>query len=338
MKLQKPNIFNPNGNDSNKTVVNGDVTNLLQLNQIKYKDILSIDAVMDGNFWLPEKIDMTNDKYSFHHDLLPEEREVFEVIISFLIFLDSIQTRNLGSNFSGYFTAAEITAALTTQAYFEKIHSKSYQYILQNIYDSHEKKNEVYEKFKNYKPLADRTLYVGGWYQDFQDKQDSESFLKALFANFILEGLYFYNSFIFFFNLASKNMMMGTRDVIKKIQIDENLHVALFEKIIKHYIRENNLEHKYDLLVEMVKEAADKEIEFMSGIIGNNILGITVDTITEYTRYLANIRLELFGLEHPYPGAKNPYLHLEGKARTNFFESNVTAYNMSAAVKGWDDL
>ena len=338
MKLQKTNIFNPTGDDSQKSVVNGNVTNLLQLNQVKYKDILAIDTVMDGNFWLPEKLDMTNDKYSFHHDLQPVEREVFEIIISFLIFLDSIQTRNLGTNLSGYFTAAEITAALTTQAYFEKIHSKSYQYILQNIYDSHEKKNEVYQKFREYKPLADRTLYVGKWYQDFQDKQDADSFIKALFANYILEGLYFYNSFIFFFNLASKNMMMGTKDVIRKIQIDENLHVALFEKIIKHYISENNLEHKYELLTSMVIEAAEKETEFMCGIIGNKILGITEETITEYTKYLANKRLEVFGIEPPFPGAKDPYAHLNKKVKANFFETNVTSYNMSSAVKGWDAL
>lgn len=345
MLLEQKKIFNPNGDDSKKSVVNADVTNLLQLNRIKYKDILSIDTVMDANFWLPEKIDITADKYCFHNKLQPEEREIFETIISFLIFLDSIQTRNIPSNLSGYFTASEIVAALTTQAYFEKIHSKSYQYILNSIFDDDAKKNEVYEKYKKHKLLADRTLYVGSWYQDFQDKKDAESFLKALFANYILEGLYFYNSFIFFYNLAYKNMMMGTKDVIKKIQIDENLHVSLFEKIIKHYINENNLKDKFELLQSMMKEAVEKEIEFMSEVIGNKVLGINIETITVYTHYLANQRIAVFGLPELYPGAKNPYRHLkdisgEGETRNrgNFFESNITSYNMSSAVSGWDEL
>lgn len=345
MQLQQRKIFNPNGNDSKKAVVNADVTNLLQLNKIKYKDILSIDTVMDSNFWLPEKIDITSDKYCYHNKLQPEEREIFETIISFLIFLDSIQTSNIPTNLSGYFTASEIVAALTTQAYFEKIHSKSYQYILNSIFDDDSKKNEIYEKYKQYKPLADRTLYVGSWYQDFQDKKDSDSFLKALFANYILEGLYFYNSFIFFYNLAYKNMMVGTKDVIKKIQIDENLHVALFEKIIKHYISENNLQDKYDLLTEMVVEATYKEIEFMQEVIGNKVLGITDQTIEEYTKYLANQRLEVFGINLSFKGVTNPYKHLKNLSgdgdstnKGNFFESNITAYNMSSAVGGWDDL
>lgn len=336
--LNKRKIFNPQGDDSLKSVVNGNATNLLQLNNIKYKDIEAVDTVMDSNFWLPQKIDVTSDKYSFHNELQQEEREVFEVIISFLIFLDSIQTSNLSANLSGYFTAAEIVAALTTQAYFEKIHSKSYQYILQNIYDSYEKKNEVYEKYKEYPLLAERIGYIGKWYQDFQDDPNSESFIKALYANYILEGIYFYNSFIFFFNLGYKNKMMGTNKVIEKIKVDENLHVSLFEKIIKHYRREQNINDNYELLINMVKEAVEQEIYFMKTIIGNKILGISKETIEQYTKYLANTRLAVFNIDPIYENVENPYKHLESKKRSNFFETTVTSYNMSSAVSGWDDL
>lgn len=344
MILEKRKVFNPNGDDNKKSVVNGQTTSLIQLNNIRYKDIKKIDEVMDGNFWLPQKMDMGSDKYCFYNELQEEERDVFETILSFLIFLDSIQTGNISSNLSGYFTASEIVAALTTQAYFEKIHASSYQYILQTIFDDEYKKNSIYSKFKTHTKLAERTLYIGHWYQDFQDNPNTETFLKALFANYILEGLYFYNSFIFFYSLAYRQMMIGTKDMIRKINTDENLHVSLYEKIIKHYIRENDLQDKYDDLVSMMKEAVEKEISFMQSIIGDKIFGITNSTIEEYTKYLAESRLKPFGLSL-YPEAKNPYTHLKdisGEGRTttkpNFFEANVGKYNMASAVNGWDDL
>jgi len=346
MELTKRKIFNPDGDDTKKSVVNANTTNLIQLNRIKYQDIYQIDKIMEDNFWLPEKIDVTGEKECFNNRLQPEEREVYEIIISFLTFLDSIQTTNIPSNLSAYFTASEIIAALTTQAFFEKIHVRSYQYLLNSIFDSDEKKDEVYNKYKVFKPLYERTLYVGGWYQRFQDEQTPEAFLQALFADYILEAIYFYNSFNFFYNLAYRNLMVGTKDVIRKINIDENLHVALYGKIIKHYIRENNLEGSYDILIEMVKEAVEKEIMFMNVVIGDKILGINSNTIENYTKSLANRRLTTFGISNIYSNVKDPYTHLKGlagegnqsKSKINFFESNPTNYNMSTVVGGWDKL
>jgi len=344
-KVKKRKIFNPDGDDTQKRLIGAPTTNLIQLNRIKYKDIYTINTVMLDNFWRPEKIDITMDKECYNNVLTSDEKEVYEIILSFLIFLDSIQTCNISANFSGYFTASEVVTAFATQAFFEEIHSQSYQYILNTIFDSDERKDKAYNKFKNYKPLYERTLYIGHWYQDFQDKQTPESFFKALCANYILEAIYFYNSFIFFYTLSSRNLMIGTEKVIKKINIDENLHVALYEKIIKHYIKEEKIENGYPILIEMIKEAVEKEIIFMSTTINNKILGITPQTIGQYTKYLANLRLSVFNIGPIYENVKNPYPHLKDMSgegvsvnKDNFFETTIVDYNMASAIPGWDEL
>ena len=55
--------------------------------------------------------------------------------------------------------------------------------------------------------------------------------LHNVLANYILEGLYFYNGFNFFYNLASRNLMLGVADEIRYINRDELTHVVIFKRI-----------------------------------------------------------------------------------------------------------
>ena len=98
---------------------------------------------------------------------------------------------------------------------------------------------------------------------------------------------------------------------------------------------------------EMFEKAVEQEISWTNHIIGGNILGITEKTTESYTKWLANERLKVIGLQPLYEGyEKNPYKHLErfadtegeGNVKANFFEGTVTSYNMSSSVEGWDEF
>ena len=96
---------------------------------------------MMGNFWVPEKVSWLNDdSIQYHQTLTEDERDVYDGILSFLIFLDSLQTNNL-PNFSEYITAPEVNILLAIQTYQEAIHSQSYATILEAVADS--KKREA---------------------------------------------------------------------------------------------------------------------------------------------------------------------------------------------------
>ena len=78
---------------------------------------------------------------------------------------------------------------------------------------------------------------------------------------------------------------------------------------------------------------------------GNDILGITPQSIKDYSGYLANKRLKAIGLDEIFDAPKrSPYQHLEKIADTgdgattkaNFFEATVTSYQMATALTGWD--
>ncbi len=189
--LQNP-LFNPNGNDEVevRTIIKGSTTGLFNLNDVKYPWAKSLYQVMIGNFWIPEKVSgLKDDARMFHADLTPEEQRAYKGILSFLIFLDSIQTVNL-PHFSDFITSPEVNLILSIQAYQEAIHSQSYATILESIVESKERK-EIYYFFRSDAILLERNKYIGGIYQDFIDTPSDHNFFRGVVANFLLEGLYF---------------------------------------------------------------------------------------------------------------------------------------------------
>lgn len=222
--LSKNLLFNPNGNDKreNKRVIGGNSTNIFNLNESKYLWCKPFTRMMNGNFWLPEKVDMSQDKVQFD-SLNQEQKIVYKSILSFLTFLDSIQTNNI-PNIIEYITAPEITGLLVIQEYQEFIHSMSYAYIIESVIPV-EERNSVYDLWRDNDFLLNRNKVIASFYQDFVDNQTQKNFYKVLIANYILESIFFYNGFIFFYSLAKENKMMGTADEIRFIQTDEECFV-----------------------------------------------------------------------------------------------------------------
>jgi ribonucleoside-diphosphate reductase beta chain len=344
--VDRKKIFNPQGTDSldKRKIIGGDTTNIFNLNNVKYQWANSLYRTMMGNFWIPEKTDLTQDKNDYV-SLVEEEKDAYDGILSFLVFLDSIQTNNV-PNISNYITAPEVNLILAIQTYQEAIHSQSYQYIIESILPK-EKRNLIYDKWRDDEVLFERNQYIAKIYQDFIDTPSSKNFAKVLVANFLLESLYFYNGFNFFYLLASRNKMMGTSDIIKLINRDELSHVVLFQNMINEIKQENIDYFSEEEIYEMFEVAVEQEIKWSKHIIGKKILGVTEKTIEDYTKWLANERLRSLGLNKIYNGyEKNPYKHLEkladtegeGNVKANFFEGNVTSYNMSSSIDGWDEL
>ena len=76
------------------------------------------------------------------------------------------------------------------------------------------------------------TRSSGECYNAFQREKSPEALLRALMANYILEGVYFYSGFMFFYNLSRNGKMPGSAQEIRYINRDENTHLWLFRNII----------------------------------------------------------------------------------------------------------
>ena len=192
MEINRKPLFNEFGDTevSKKRMINGNTTNLNDFNNMKYGWVSDWYRQAMNNFWIPEEINLSQDLKDYFK-LNEAERSAYDKILSFLIFLDSIQTANL-SNISNYVTASEVNLCLTIQAFQEAVHSQSYSYMLDTIC-SPEKRNEILYQWKDDKILLERNKFIGELYNNFLREPNKYNLVKTIMANYILEGIYFYS-------------------------------------------------------------------------------------------------------------------------------------------------
>jgi len=196
-------LFNPEWDDevSKRKIIKWDTTRLFQLNSTKYWWAKNLYPIMIWNFWVPEKVKwLWEDAIQYKNSLTEAERRAYDGILSFLIFLDSIQTVNL-PNINDFITAPEVNLILSIQDYQEAIHSQSYTTILETAVPA-EKRDDIYYFWRDDKYLLERIDFIGWIYQDFVDNKTDKNFFRAIIWNYLLESIYFYNWFAFFDTLA----------------------------------------------------------------------------------------------------------------------------------------
>ncbi|MBE5984638.1 MAG: ribonucleotide-diphosphate reductase subunit beta, partial [Paenibacillaceae bacterium] len=95
-QLKKRPLFNPEGSVEvrDRRMINGNTTNLNDFNNMKYGWVSDWYRQAMNNFWIPEEINLLRDSKDYPL-LSPGERRAYDKILSFLVFLDSIQTANL---------------------------------------------------------------------------------------------------------------------------------------------------------------------------------------------------------------------------------------------------
>lgn len=332
MQLVQKKVFNEFGSDAvaDKKMIGGNSTGIMNLNSVKYKWASNLVNIMQNNFWLPQKVSLVEDKVSLK-ELTPHELNAFKSTLSFLIALDSMQVANLPV-LADYITAPEVAGLFTVQAYQELVHSQSYQYILQELFPNLER-DEIYNYWRTNPLLLERNKTIADLYQKFVDDRSEENFKLALAADYVLEGIYFYSGFNFFYQLASRNKGVGVSKVIKYIENDEVTHVSFMNYLVKEMFDEADME----MLKATIDKAVEQEIQWGHSVYGDNILGISKQSTEEYVKYIANQRAKVVGLGTLYKGFNtNPYAYLDQAKRENFFETTVSEYSQSTAVDGWD--
>ena len=332
-QISKKTSYNPESNETlnDRMVFGGNPDGMINFTRMKYGWALNLWDTMEANTWFPREIQMTQDAKDYKFLSVPEKR-MYDLVLSQLIFMDSLQTNNLMDNINPYITAPEINACLSRQSYEEANHSKSYAVMVESI---SENTDEIYEMWKTDKKLSEKNSFIASIYIELSTGEiTEEKILLALFANQILEGIYFYAGFAALYALGKSGKMLGSSQMIRFIQRDEITHLLLFQNMInsvrkeRPYLFTAALEAK---VREMFRKAVELEASWGAYITGNQILGLTDTIITQYIQYLADRRLEAVGYKAEY-GVKHPIPWVDGYSsfndqRTNFFEGNVVNYS-----------
>ncbi len=341
--MERTIIFNPEGErePSRRKIAFGNPTNIMELNSVKYQWAFDLYKTMGfTNFWIPEEIPMQEDRKQYEKELSEYEKRAYEMVLSFLIALDSYQV-NMLKEFARYITAPELVMALTSQEFQEALHSYSYQFILESVVDPRVA-DEIYNYWRQDKVLMERNSVIAELYNEFIIKPTEENFIKAVFGNYVLESLYFYSGFALFYTLGRQGKVRNTVQQIKYINRDELTHVTLFRNIILTLKEEQPELFTPEIekwVYEFFKFATEKEIEWGKYVTQNQILGLNDYLIDRYIKYLSNLRLTQLGYKPLYPDVtENPMKWIDqfrtiNDTKTDFFQAKPQTYAKRSELK-----
>nr|WP_200762962.1 ribonucleotide-diphosphate reductase subunit beta [Nitrosophilus alvini] len=332
MTYHRKKIYNPESNESvnDRKIFGGDPTGIFELNKIKYQWAYNLWEMMLANTWFPKEVDMTQDARDYKL-LTDAEKLAYDKVLAQLIFMDSLQTNNLIDNVNPFITAPEINLVLVRQAFEEALHSQSYAVMVDSISQN---TDEIYNLWREDLQLKQKNDYIAQVYENLSKNPNDENIVKAMFANQILEGIYFYSGFTYMYTLARSGKMLGSAQMIRFIQRDEVTHLLIFQNMINATKKERPelfTKELIDDVYKMFESAVELESSWGKYITQGQILGLTDELIEQYIKYLADERLRAVGLEKIY-NVEHPIKWVDdfskfNDQKTNFFEGNVTNYS-----------
>jgi ribonucleoside-diphosphate reductase beta chain len=287
-----------------------------------------IDKLTDrqlGFFWRPEEVDIYKDAKDFK-DLTPHEQHIFTSNLKRQILLDSVQGRAPTAAFGPICSLPELETWITTWAFSETIHSRSYTHIIRNVYSNPSK---IFDEITDIAEIVDCAQDISKYYDELINLnerassathahlvpisyQHKKALWLALMSVNILEGVRFYVSFACSWAFAEVKKMEGNAKIIKFIARDENLHLAGTQQLLKTLQKEDTdfaaiAEETKDESVKLFVDAVEQEKAWARYLFKDgSMVGLNEALLSEYIEWLAGKRMQAVGLPSPYKGGSNP--------------------------------
>lgn len=342
--LERAKTLEPRFPNKSTGVFGGESSGILNWNDIAYPHWYKMYKRLVGNYWQADEINMASDVKQFP-TLTEEEQDAYLKIIGLLSTLDAPQTRT-ALLFSLYATDPSVQSIMAVIAQQEAVHNESYSYVLSSVV-SLKDQNESFELGRKDPILLKRNEAIMKHYNKFVEEPTIENILRTMVYTILLEGMFFYSGFAFFYNLARHNKMVGTSTMVSYINRDELEHGRFISEMFRATLAENSEYNNEDFIqwvYDSFKKSVDLEIEWSTYVLAE-VDGIDLKEMSGYIKYRANKMLRMMGLSEIYAAhVENPmkwiraYVDNFDGTKTDFFEQKSRAYTKTSDLNGFDDL
>ena len=322
-------VFNTSAIDTKKQpMFFGAPLGVQRYDSYKYPVFDKLTQQQLGYFWRPEEVSLQKDRADYQ-TLRPEQKHIFTSNLKYQVMLDSIQGRAPGMAFSPYCSIPELEACMNVWQLMEMIHSRSYTYIIKNVYND---PSEVFDTIIEDEMILKRAASITHAYDEFINyaqewgssnlwsqsskgspssqwtQRDLKRYLYRAVANVnILEGIRFYVSFACSFAFGELKLMEGSAKIISLIARDENQHLVITQTILNNWLKGDDPE-----MVQIAKEekgwlanafeaAVLQEKEWAEYLFKNgSMIGLNEKLLSQYVEWIANKRMRAIGLDPIY--------------------------------------
>ncbi len=348
--LDTINIGKRSLNADDIKLIGGRGYDLRQPVPIKYKIVRERFLNARNNFWLPNEIQMGEDKLEWQTaQLTSAEMYLFKLNISYLTASDSLVPDNLNNAILNHITAPEMRQYLRWQIAEEANHLESYLFILESFGLDEQGQGQIFNLYQEVPALINKL----NWNIKFTNNVASSPFppghfesqralLEDLISYYVFEYLFFPLGFSQIFALARTGKLRNTAQQYSYIWRDENLHSANGLWMIKQIIIENP--HLWDNEMKertraIVNEAVHLETEYAhASMPDGGIIGLPVQTYIKYAQFIANTVCKQLNVKSLFPIKDHPMPWLseyELRHEVNFFEGRVREYQTGSQLS-WD--
>ena len=330
-------VFNKNHVDTKKQpMFFGQPLGVQRYDSYKYPVFDKLTQQQLGYFWRPEEVSLQKDR-SDYQTLSDQQKHIFTSNLKYQIMLDSVQGRGPGMAFIPYCSLPELEACMTVWEFMEMIHSRSYTYIIKNVYSD---PGEVFDTILDDEKVMDRASSVTESYDDFIkeahsydngtmwelardghisgtiERRELKRKLYRAVANVnILEGIRFYVSFACSFAFGENKLMEGSAKILSLIARDESQHLVITQNILRKWKEGDDPEMKEiakeerGFVSEMFQRTVDEEKMWANYLFKQgSMIGLNDRLLHNYVEWIANRRMKAIGLDPIFdiPAKNNP--------------------------------
>ena len=296
----------------------------------KYPTFDRLTTQQLGYFWRPEEVSLQKDRADYQ-TLRPEQKHIYTSNLKYQIMLDSVQGRAPGMAFIPYCSLPELEACMEVWGFMEMIHSRSYTYVIKNVYSD---PSEVFDTIIKDPRILERAASVTGSYDDFineaqiwgqgnlwkhldrdldtslpviEMKELKRKLYRAVANVNILEGIRFYVSFACSFAFGELKVMEGSAKIISLIARDENQHLVLTQTILNNWRKGDDpdmvqiMKEEEDWTYKMFDKCVNEEKKWAEYLFKDgSMIGLNDKLLYQYVEWIANKRIKAIGLKPQY--------------------------------------
>ena len=336
-EVNRMTVFNSNKVDTTKQpMFFGQPLGVQRYDSFKYPVFDRLTQQQLGYFWRPEEVSLQKDRADYQ-TLSDEQKHIFTSNLKYQIMLDSVQGRGPGMAFIPYCSLPELESAMTVWEFMEMIHSRSYTYIIKNVYSD---PSEVFDTILDDERIIDRASSVTQSYDDFIEsahqydgstmwqlateghvsgqieRYELKRKLYRAIANVnILEGIRFYVSFACSFAFGENKLMEGSAKILSLIARDESQHLVLTQNILNKWRDGDDKEmqkiavEEEDFVKNMFQTTVNEEKLWADYLFKNgSMIGLNERLLHNYVEWIANRRMKAIGIKPMFdiPAKNNP--------------------------------
>jgi ribonucleoside-diphosphate reductase beta chain len=337
IKVEGMTVFNSNKVDLKKQpMFFGAPLGIQRYDSYKYPIFDKLTQQQLGYFWRPEEVSLSKDRGDYL-TLRPEQKHIYTANLKYQIMLDSVQGRGPGMAFIPYCSLPELEACMTIWETMEMIHSRSYTYIIKNVYSDPsevfdtilddqnilERAKSVTEAYDNFIRAAQEYSSGNQWQHQLEGVDAAKETLyelkrklyRAVINVNILEGIRFYVSFACSFAFGELKIMEGSAKIISLIARDESQHLVITQNIINKWHDGDDADivsiakEEEQWVIEQFKKTVDEEKAWAQYLFKDgSIIGLNDKLLNSYVEYIANRRMRAIGFKPVFdtPMSNNP--------------------------------